>query len=119
MSSSESLFFICIFIKVFPRLCPVSTAPVSAAMMVAAPITAAEITMGRHSDPVWSTTTPASGGPKTLNTRLENFRNKVYSSMAENVVLVHFIFLVFNLFYLCPLYGRPELELLSNTIKYT
>ena len=45
------------------RLWPESTAPVTPAMMAAAPITTAEITMGRLRHWVWSTTTPARGGP--------------------------------------------------------
>ena len=37
------------------------------AMMAAAPITAAEMTMGRDRDWVWSTTTPARGGPAMMS----------------------------------------------------
>ena len=49
------------------RLWPESTIPVTPAMMAAAPITAAEMTMGRDRDWVWSTTTPARGGPAMMS----------------------------------------------------
>ncbi len=66
-------------------------------MMVAAPITTAEITMGRLRHWVWSTTTPARGGPAIQSCVVYKCSNALYSSQGVqmlNVCSVYYLWYI-------------------------